>query len=73
MPASNGLGALTFIAMEIAHPSGVVVWRAVPLLAVGAFIGGVLGVRLAKRLPSAALRIIAGAVGLAMAAYIVLK
>jgi len=73
LPASNGFGALTFIAFEIARPGGVVVWRAVPLLALGALIGGVLGVRLAKRLPALALRLLSGAIGIAMAVYILLK
>jgi len=73
MPASNGIGALTYIALEIARPSGVVIWSAVPLLALGAFVGGVGGVRLAKRLPAGALRVISGALGLAMAVYIVVK
>jgi uncharacterized membrane protein YfcA len=73
LPASNGVGALTFIAVELARPTGVVVWRAAPVLALGAFVGGIAGVRVAKRLPAAALRIISGALGLVMAAYIVLK
>jgi len=51
----------------------VVIWSAVPLLALGAFVGGVGGVRLAKRLPAGALRVISGALGLAMAVYIVVK
>jgi len=73
LPASNGVGALTFVALELVHPTGVVVWRAVPVLALGALIGGVLGVRLAMRLPALALRIVAAALGLAMAAFFVLK
>ena len=73
LPASNGVGALTFIALEALHPTGVVVWRSVPTLAIGAFGGGILGVHVAKRLPARALRILSGVLGLAMAAWIVLK
>lgn len=73
LPASNGVGALTFIAHEAVRPTGVVVWHAVPALAVGAFAGGILGVRIAKRLPARALRVLSGALGLAMALWIVLK
>ncbi|MCA1829858.1 MAG: sulfite exporter TauE/SafE family protein [Myxococcales bacterium] len=73
LPASNGIAAVTFVVLELSHPTGVVVWRSVPMLALGALIGGALGVSLAKRLPARALRIISGALGLAMAAWIVLK
>jgi len=67
MPASNGIGALTFATIELVRPRGVVVWSAVPLLALGAFAGGIIGVRLARRLPALALRLFAGLFGLAMA------
>lgn len=73
LPASNGVGALTFVALEVARPTGVVVWSAVPVLALGAFAGGLAGVRLARRLPATALRVLSGVLGLAMAAYIVLQ
>jgi uncharacterized membrane protein YfcA len=70
MPASNGIGALTFAIIELSHPSGIVVWTAVPLLALGAFAGGIIGVRLARRLPALALRLFSGLFGVAMALYL---
>jgi uncharacterized membrane protein YfcA len=73
MPASNGVGALTFVTLELLHPKGIVVWRAVPLLALGALVGGVVGVRLARRLPAMALRLFAGSFGLAMALYLAIQ
>jgi hypothetical protein len=45
----------------------------VPLLALGGLVGGVMGVRLALRLPATAPRLRSGPLGLAMAAWIVLK
>ncbi len=71
LPASNGVGAITFIVIELSKPTGAVVWRAVPALALGALVGGFVGVRVAQRLPAGALRAVAGAIGVAMAIYIV--
>ena len=70
---ANVIAAASFIALEIAHPSGALHFRAAAPLAVGAIAGGFLGARFAKRLPPAALRTFAACVGLAIAIYFIVR
>jgi uncharacterized membrane protein YfcA len=70
---ANVIAAATFIALELAHPTGALVWRAALPLAVGAIFGGGLGVTIARRLPASVLRGFAALVGLAIAIYIILR
>jgi uncharacterized membrane protein YfcA len=68
---SNVVAAITFVLLEVAHPSGALVYRAAAPLAVGALAGGFAGVRIARRLPPSALRAFAALVGVAIAVYLV--
>lgn len=70
---ANVIAALSFIALEIAHPTGALHYRAAAPLAVGAVAGGFVGARFAKRLPPAALRAFAACVGIAIAVYFILR
>lgn len=49
---------------------GVVVWHAAIALGVGAFLGGLIGPSIARRVPAAILRVLIGACGLGLAAYL---
>jgi uncharacterized membrane protein YfcA len=64
---SNVIAAVTFVGLEILHPTGALVWASAAPLAVGALFGGFAGVHLARRLPSWALRGFAALVGVAIA------
>jgi len=64
---SNVIAAATFVGLEILHPTGALVWRSAAPLAAGALFGGFVGVRVARRLPPAALRGFAAFVGVAIA------
>lgn len=66
---ANVIAAATFIALELARHSGALSWRAAAPLSLGALAGGFLGVRVARRLPPAALRAFAAAVGVFIAGY----
>ena len=55
--AINGVAVLVFVA------SGVVVWPAALTMLVGAVAGGVLGARLAQRIPAQALRMVVITIG----------
>ncbi len=70
---ANVIAAVSFVALEIAHPTGALQFRAAAPLAVGAVAGGFLGARFARRLPPAALRAFAACVGLAIAIYFMLR
>jgi uncharacterized protein len=50
---------------------GVVVWHAAIALGVGAFVGGLIGPSVARRVPAAILRVLIGLCGLGLAAYLV--
>ena len=67
---TNAIGAATFVVAEIAARPGAVVPRAALPLALGAVFGGYGAVHLVRRLPAGALRGVAGAVGLAIAAWL---
>jgi uncharacterized membrane protein YfcA len=70
---SNGVGALTFITVElVAHPGAVVPRAALPL-AIGAVLGGYFGVKIVRKLPAQVIRGFAGLVGLAIAAWFIVK
>src|SRR4051812_42029851 len=62
---ANVIAALTFVGLEMAHPTGALVWRSAAPLAVGALVGGFVGVGIARRLPPWALRGFAALVGIA--------
>lgn len=64
---SNVIAAATFVGLEVLHPTGALVWSSAAPLAAGALIGGFVGVRVARRLPPAALRGFAAFVGVAIA------
>jgi uncharacterized membrane protein YfcA len=66
---ANVIAAVTFLVLELLHPTGTLSFRAVVPLAIGALAGGYLGVRIARRLPPNALRAFAAAVGLGIAVY----
>ena len=68
---SNVVAACTFMLLELAHPTGALSWRSALPLSLGALLGGYAGVRVARRLPPAALRGFAALVGLAIAGYFV--
>ena len=70
---ANLIAAASFVALELAHPTGALHYRAAAPLAVGAIAGGFLGARFAKRLPPAALRAFAACVGIAIAVYFILR
>ena len=70
---ANVIAAASFIALEIAHPTGALHFRAAAPLAVGAVAGGVVGARFARRLPPGALRAFAAGVGIAIAVYFILR
>jgi len=66
---ANVIAAATFVVLELSRPTGALSWRAALPLSLGAFAGGYVGVRVARRLPPAALRGFAAAVGIAIALY----
>jgi uncharacterized membrane protein YfcA len=68
---ANVVAAVTLVVLELAHPTGAVRFRAAAPLALGALAGGYLGVRVARRLPPAALRGFASFVGVAIAVYFI--
>lgn len=70
---ANVVAALIFVALELAHPTGALQWRAAAPLALGSIAGGFVGTRFARRLPPAALRGVAALVGLGIAAYFLLR
>jgi uncharacterized protein len=70
---ANVIAAITFVVLELAHPSGTLSWRAAAPLALGAFFGGFTGVRIARRLPPSALRGFAALIGVSIAVWLVLK
>ena len=70
---ANVIAAATFVASEALHPTGAVNYREALPLAVGALLGGYLGVKVVRRLPPTVLRGFAAAVGLAIAAFFVLR
>ena len=61
---SNGVAALAFAAF------GPVAWAYVVPLAAGLFVGGLIGPRIARRLPPGALRLLIGICGLSVAALL---
>ena len=70
---ANVIAAGAFVALEIAHPTGALHFRAAVPLAVGAVAGGFVGARFAQRLPPAALRAFAAFVGIAIAVYFIFR
>ena len=70
---SNVVAAATLAILELRHPTGALVFRADLPLALGAMAGGYLGVSVVRRLPPAALRSFAAAVGFAIAIYLVVR
>ncbi len=68
---ANFIGAVVFIVAELWKHPHAVVWRPVVPLAIGSLVGGYFAVRLVQKLPPAALRAFASAVGLAIAVYFV--
>jgi uncharacterized membrane protein YfcA len=68
---ANVVAAVTLVVLELAHPTGAVRFRVAAPLALGALAGGYLGVRLARRLPPAALRGFASFVGVSIAVYFI--
>jgi len=70
---ANLLAALTFILLELFHPTGALVFRAAAPLAVGSVLGGYFGFRVVRRLPPSALRSFAAAVGVAIAVYLIVR
>jgi uncharacterized membrane protein YfcA len=67
------IAAGTFVALELARPTGALVWRAVLPVSLGALAGGYVGVRIARRLPPSALRGFAACVGLAIAGWLLFR
>lgn len=65
--ASNGVAVLVFATLSQA-----VAWRPAALVAAGAVVGGLLGARLARRLPALALRVVILVLGL-LAASVLLR
>ena len=70
---ANVVAAVTFALLELQHPTGTLHFRAALPLAVGAVLGGYLGVRLVRRLPPTVLRGFAAAVGLAIALFFIFR
>lgn len=70
---NNTVAAITFIALEVMHPTGAVDFRTALPLAVGSTLGGWVGVRIARRLPAAALRGFAAAMGIAIGLYLAIR
>ena len=70
---NNSVAAITFIALEVLHPTGAVDFHAALPLAVGSTLGGWAGVRVARRLPATALRGIAAAVGISIGFYLAFR
>ncbi|GAC1346375.1 MAG: sulfite exporter TauE/SafE family protein [Myxococcales bacterium] len=70
---ANGVAAITFVVLEHRHPTGALHYRAALPLAIGATLGGYLGVRAVRRLPPAALRAFAALVGVGIAFYLGLR
>lgn len=70
---TNLVGALTFVVLELLHPTGALQFRSAAPLACGAIFGGYFGVKLVRKLPSSVLRGFAAAVGVAIAIYIVVR
>lgn len=68
---SNVLAAITFVVLELLHPTGAISWRATAPLAAGALAGGFVGVKIARRLPASALRGFAALVGICIAVYLI--
>jgi hypothetical protein len=68
---SNVLAAITFVVLELRHPTGAISWRATAPLAAGALVGGFVGVTIARKLPAAALRAFAALVGISIAVYLI--
>lgn len=66
---ANVIAAITFMVLEVLHPTGTLSFRAVVPLAIGAVSGGYLGVRVARRLPPKGLRTFAATIGLGIAVY----
>ena len=64
---ANVIAALTLVGVELIHPTGALAWRQMAPLAAGAVLGGFAGVRVARKLPPAALRAFAALVGLCIA------
>lgn len=64
---ANVIAAITFVGLEIAHPTGALAWKSAAPLAAGALVGGFAGVTLARKLPPWGLRSFAALVGLAIA------
>lgn len=67
------VAALTFIVLEARHPTGAVNLQAALPVGIGSLLGGWVGVRIARRLPSGALRGIMAAMGLAIGVYLELR
>lgn len=70
---ANVIAAVTFVVLELMHPSGALVWRAAAPLALGALTGGYVGVRIARRLPPTALRGFAALVGACIGVYFIFR
>ena len=70
---TNTIAALTFVALEAREPTGALVWRAAIPLAVGSIAGGWVGVHVVRRLPAAALRTFAAAVGVGIALWLAVR
>lgn len=70
---SNGVAAATFVLLEHRHPTGALHYRQALPLALGALLGGYLGVRAVRRLPPAALRAFAALIGVGIALYLGLR
>jgi uncharacterized membrane protein YfcA len=68
---ANVIAAATFVGLELAHPTGALVWRAALPLSIGALFGGVTGVTIARRLSPGVLRGFAALVGVAIAINII--
>jgi uncharacterized membrane protein YfcA len=67
------LAALTFIVLEARHPTGAVDLHAAVPLGVGSLLGGWVGVRIVRRMPSGLMRIVMAAVGLAIGVYLAVR
>jgi uncharacterized membrane protein YfcA len=70
---NNAVAALTFVALEALHPTGALDFHAALPLALGSVIGGWAGVRVARRLPAAAMRGFAAAVGVGIGLYLAFR
>ena len=70
---ATAIAAFTLVSAELLRPSGALHWRAAAPLTLGAIAGGIVGARVARKLPPRMLAGFAALVGLGIAAWFLLR